>query len=153
MVSTSLRKGGSEILLVFDEEIDISTLKVNLESGIEIQSTELDLQHRSLRLRLAEPLEGEDKLELAGVKDRAQQANQIETLSLRIEPPFWPTSRGGLAFVFQTANAPNLVWDSELGAETAVQLSSRGLARLDSRYSLLPGGGSFAARLMPFRIP
>jgi hypothetical protein len=145
VVSTSLRQGGREILVAFDEEIDIARSTALLSSGIEIQDSRLGAQNRRLHLRVAESIESADQLTLTGVRDRAQQPNEAGIVQVPIEPPFWPSSREGLALVFQTANAPNLVHDADLAADTAVQLEPRGLARLDPSFALLPSGGFFAA--------
>lgn len=145
VVSASLLEDGREISVVFDEAVEISELVVKLDSGIEIERTGLDRQDQRLRLRLANPIDEEDRLELSGVRDTAQQPNEIQPLSLPIELPLWPTRRDGLVFLFRTANAPNLVQDAEMAAATAVQLEPRGRARLDYRFSLLPSGGFFAA--------
>ena len=145
VVSLSLLDGGQEVAVVFDEAVEISGLAAQLGSAIEIQKTRLDRNDHRLRLRLADAIVREDRLELSGVRDIAQRPNEIEALDLPIKPSFWPSNPEGLVFLYQSANAPNLVYDAEVGATTAVQLRHHGRARLDHRFSLLPSGGFFRA--------
>jgi hypothetical protein len=144
-LSTQLLENGLQIAVVFDEEIRSDELSAHLESGIEIQDWNLDRGGTRLLLHLADPIRQPDRLELRNILDRAQRPNRLSTISLEVEPPYWPSNRQGLVFVWQTGNSPNLLFDQNLQAETAVQLGPRGLARLDSNFSLLPSGGSFVA--------
>jgi hypothetical protein len=145
VVRVYLRHGGRSVSVAFDEPVDIDGLEARLDSGVEIVEIEIDRQRRRLDLNLERELDGPDRLHLAGVRDLARQPNAIEPLELTIDPATWPSRSEGLRLLFQTANAPNLVYDEELEGDTATQLQRRGLARLDHRFSLLPSGGSFVA--------
>jgi Concanavalin A-like lectin/glucanases superfamily len=61
------------------------------------------------------------------------------------DPAAWPNDRRGLVFLWQTGDAPNLVYDPELGADVSYPLESRGRARLDHDYAMVLDGGAFVA--------
>lgn len=142
-LAVSLLARGRELVVAFDEPIQITRLEATLESGHRIDDYLLDHEDRRLRLQLAEPLTRADRLHLAGITDRAQHPNSMAPAVLAVEPPLWPASREGLIFLWQTGDAPNLVFDPALGAEAATILSPRGAARLDPFFAMDPHGGSF----------
>ncbi len=99
---------------------------------------------RTLVVRLAGPLRAADRLTVSGVRDRAQRPNLMAATTLEVEPPAWPASRDGLVFLWETADAANLVADPELGADRAYTLAASGGARLDANFAMVADGGSFA---------
>ena len=145
LLSTSLHRNGEEIVAVFDEAIDISGLDARLESGILVGAAELDRENRRLRLRLAEALTTSDVLVLQGITDRALVPNPLPPTERVIELPTWPATRDSLTLLWETADAVNLLYDPTLDAETAVTMTPRGRARLDSFFRMLPAGGRFEA--------
>lgn len=145
VVAVSLLGNGREVAVVFDEPIDIRQLAARLESGVGVSEPRLDTDDRRLRLRLAAPIRGEDRLVLEGIQDRAQRPNRMPVTPLAVAPPWWPADRRGLAFLWETGDAPNLLYDPALGSESAVILEAKGTARLDNDFALLPAGGRFAA--------
>lgn len=142
-VSATARAGGTELIVAFDEEIDGAGADLALASGGEIAGREVGADGRSLVVRLAEPLAAPDRLAISGVRDRAQRANLMAPATLAIDPPAWPVSRDGLVFVWESADAANLVPDPELGADRAYTLTARGEARLDAGFAMIATGGSF----------
>lgn len=145
VISVSLLQNGQEIVILFDEPTEITQLEARLESGILLAGQALDRDARRLRVQLREPIRTRDRLVLSGVADRAQRPNVLAATALTIDPPRWPADRRGLTFLWETGDAPNLLYDPEIEAETAIILSPRGSARLDQNLTLAPNGGSFEA--------
>ena len=116
---------------------------VALASGAGVAGWEPGADGRSLRVSLSEPLRRPDRLVLSAVRDRAQRVNTLERAELEVEPPAWPASREGLVFLWETADAANLVPDAELGADRAYTPTAAGRARLDSAFAMVVDGGSF----------
>ena len=144
-LSTQLLRNGFEIAVLFDEKISIAEFTAQLESGLQILGSRLDRGKTRLRIQVQEPIRAPDRLRLRNIEDRAQRPNRLVEVEIEVEPPRWPSDARGLVFVWQTGDSPNLLFDEELQAETAVILNPRGLARLDSHFALLPQGGSFVA--------
>ena len=142
-LAVSLLSNGQEIAVAFDEPVQITELEATLESGSRIDGHLLDHNDRRLRLQLAQPLVKADQLRLAGITDQAQRPNPMAPTVLAVEPPLWPANRDGLVFVWQTGDAPNLLFDPQLDSETATVLTARGAARLDPFFAMAPHGGSF----------
>ena len=145
VLSSSLHRNGEEIVTVFDEAIDVSALDASLDSGISIATVELDRDHRRLRLRLTETLSTSDVLTLTGITDRAQNPNPLPVTRQTIELPTWPVTFDSLTLLWETGDAVNLLYDPDLDAETAVTMTPRGTARLDSLFRMVPAGGRFEA--------
>lgn len=142
-LAATTRAGGVELVVEFDEPVEASSARIELASGAGIAGHEVTGDGRRLSVRLAEPLRRRDRLTLAGVRDRAQRPNTMAPATLEVEPPAWPASREGLVFLWQTADAANLVSDPELGADRAYTLTATGGARLDAAFAMLPAGGTF----------
>ena len=142
-LDATARAGGEVLVVAFDEEIDAAEARAELAGGGGIDSLAAGADGRSLVVRLAEPLGAPDRLSVSGVRDRAQRPNVMAPATLGVELPAWPVSRDGLVFVWETADAANLVPDSELGIDRAYTLTARGAARLDADFAMVPADGSF----------
>ena len=62
---------------------------------------------------------------------------------LPIEPPAWPATRAGLAFLWQDAAAENRVDDPKLEIDRAFSVEPKGRARLDEQGRMVLTGGWF----------
>ncbi|MCP4200586.1 MAG: PKD domain-containing protein [bacterium] len=144
-VRVLLREEGRAVIVQFDEEIRADRPKVRLESGVKVAKWSLGSERRSLVIELTEALDGFDRLHLEGIGDRAQRTNWTEPLTVEIEPPLWPSDRRGLAFLWETGEAHNLVWDSELESERSSSLEASGRAFLDHNFAMVLDGGIFIA--------
>ena len=67
-----------------------------------------------------------ERLVLVNLRDRAQQPNVAPELTVALEPPLWPSNESELAFLWQTADAANLVRDREGGVDRAPTLEAVG---------------------------
>lgn len=135
-----------ELLVRFDEPVEPTRLTAELASGTAVTGHRLDDDGRALVLSLAAPLDGPDVLHLAGLSDRAQVPNAMAAATVVVPAPLWPSDRGGLAFLWQTADAANLVEHPEHGGETTYPLTPHGRARLDRHQAMvLDGEGWFTA--------
>ena len=143
VLSISVRRHGREIVIVFDEAIDVSAMIARLQSGSTLSRHSLDREGHRLILHLADSLRSADHLELIGVTDRAQRPNTLPDTILNIEPALWPASHERIEFLWESGEAANLLFDPTLDAETAVTLTPRGKAHLGSTFAMRPGGGWF----------
>lgn len=134
---------GSTVDVEFDEPIEApSGATVRFESGRSLVGWRVGEAGRTLEIELAAPFEGVDRLQLAGVTDRARPANPMQPEVLDVGPPLWPVERDGLVFVWESGDAPNLVPTGD-GAEQAVSLEADGRARLDHHWRMILDGGRF----------
>jgi len=143
ILSSSLRHHGTKIVVVFDEAIETSQMISRLASATPIAGHTIEDDGHRLALQLAKPLHAADTLHLSGITDRAQTPNRLGATQIEIEPAVWPAYREGLVFLWETGDAPNLLFDPELGAETAVTLTAKGTARFDSAFAMQPAGGHY----------
>lgn len=145
VVEVEVRRAGVEVVVRFDEPVEVSGAEAALASRRPIAALRAGEDGRSLVLELGEQLHAADRLRLSGINDRAQRANALEPVEVEVPAPAWPTARDVVVFAWETANRPNLVFDTLLGADRAVVLEARGRGRLDHDHALVLGGGSFAA--------
>ena len=137
--------GGRRLVVRFDEEVSFEEPRLSLASGLTVSSWQPGDDGRSLIVDLEGEVTGFDRLRLDGVFDRAQTPNRMAAVELDVEPPSWPSERRGLAFLWQTESAPNLVYDPESDSEQAVTLEPRGRARFDHDFRMVLGDGAFEA--------
>lgn len=145
IVSTALEDLGSTVVVRFDEPIALARPAFSLDSGIGVRSWSLTADGRGVALALAEPIGRPDRLALEGIDDRAQRPNRMAQTVVDLEPPRWPSDRRGLVFLWETAAAPNLVFDAGLEVERACVLEPSGRARLDHDFAMRLAGGMFTA--------
>jgi len=134
---------GTEVTLRFNEPIDVEGATWVLKSGVSVRSFEqLDDDHELL-LRLDQPLETVDSLEIDGIRDRSSTPLAMPRTMLNLVPASWPVNRQGLILMWESGNAANLVIDEDKGVEESVVLQAHGRARLDRDWALTPNGGRF----------
>ena len=144
VLSAGLR-GERELVVLFDEPIQAGRASARLDSGTPIQGTSVGSDGKSLVLKLASTLKGQDTLHLGGVADRAQRPNTLSTQALGIQPTLWPTNHDGLVFLFETADKPNLVPSAGGRPARSYALHPRGRARLNHDQAMVLTGGAFLA--------
>lgn len=143
VVQTVLRAAGRRVVVHFDEPVDPAGAKAKLASGIEIASIGGTEDGRGVVVELARPVTAADRLELSGVTDRADTPHPMAPAVLPIEPPAWPATRAGLAFLWQDAAAENRIDDPELEIDRAFSVEPKGRARLDEQGRMVLTGGWF----------
>ncbi len=143
--AVELRRRGAELVVHFDEEVEVAGARARLDSGTPLSAPRLDADRRGVVFEPATPIRRPDRLRLEGVVDRAGRPNPMAPAELAVEPPLWPTSREGLVFLWETGDAPNLVFDPAVGAERAATLKPTGSARLDHDFAMALDGGAFVA--------
>ena len=144
VADVSVRQG-REVVIRFDEEVDLQAAEATLDSGLPIDRLQPGTDGRSLVVALAGELETFDTLRLDGVRDRAQRPNAMPGVELEIAPPFWPVDRRGLLFLWDTQDAANEVEDPETGRFSTSRLTPRGRAFLDRHQAMELAGGLFFA--------
>lgn len=144
-VQAVLRGGGRRIEVRFDEGVSVEKAKASLESGAPVRNLEVDATGRTVLVELGTRVSEADTLRLVGVTDRAGRPHVMKPASLAVEPPRWPVDRRGLVFLWETAEAPNLVHDPKQEIDRAWSLESRGRARLDEQHRMVLDGGYFVA--------
>lgn len=140
-VLDALLRGGREIVVRFDEPIQLREPALALASGAAIQSWKAD--GSTLIVQLATKLRATDELRLDGIYDRAPRPNRMEAQTIAVRPLTWPTNRAGLVFLWQTGNSPNLVLDPRTNTRRTYEGRPRGRAMLDRHYAIELAGGSF----------
>ncbi|HLE83808.1 MAG TPA: LamG-like jellyroll fold domain-containing protein, partial [Thermoanaerobaculia bacterium] len=141
-----LRRLGLEVVVPFDEEVDLRAPQIAFASGREVSGWRAGEDGRSLVVTVAGKIDRSDRLRLGGeILDRASRPNRMEPAELPISPPSWPSERADLVFLWRTADAPNQVFDDRIGQERACNLEPRGRARLDSAFRMHLRDGAFTA--------
>ena len=136
---------GDAVRVDFDEPVALDEPQFALASDLGVERWSLSEDGRGLTLQLAERLHSGDALRLEGIVDRQQAPNRMAPTEIELAPPLWPSRRENLVFLWQTADAPNLVYDSALEADRTTLLESRGRARLDRDYAMVLSEGAFTA--------
>ncbi len=144
VADVSVRQG-REVVIRFDEEVDLEAAEAELASELPIDRLRPGTDGRSLIVALAGELETFDTLRLNGVRDRAQRPNAMPGVELEIAPPLWPVDRRGLLFLWDTQDAANEVEDPETGRFSTSRLTPRGRAWLDRHQAMELAGGLFFA--------
>lgn len=146
VVEVSVRSAARELEVVFDEPVRLTGgFRAVLGSGTPVTGRRLESADRRLVLALGAALDAADTLRLTGVTDRAQRPNPMPPRDVAVAPPTWPSDRRALAFLWQTGEQPNEVFDPELRADVADPLAPRGRARLDRFHRMVLGGGWYVA--------
>ncbi|MEW6366496.1 MAG: LamG-like jellyroll fold domain-containing protein [Acidobacteriota bacterium] len=136
-------RGNRQIIVTFDEPVDVSTARLKLESGAALSTPSAGESDRTLVATVARDISTGDWLLIEGVRDRAQRPNTMAPARLRVPPPTWPSVRNDLVFLWENAKQPNLVTDEEGSTERACSVTAHGPARYDRNYAMQPAGGSF----------
>jgi alginate O-acetyltransferase complex protein AlgJ len=146
VVEVSVRSAARELEVVFDEPVRLTGgFRAALGSGTAIAGQRLESAGRRLVLSLGAALAQADTLRLDGVTDLAQRPNPLPAGAIAVAPPTWPSDRRALAFLWQTGDQPNEVFDAELRADVADPLTPHGRARLDRFHRMVLGGGWYTA--------
>lgn len=145
VLGAELRGGGSRIVVRFSEPVDMTSARVELDPADALESWEASEGGRSLEVRLARSLDAGGRLRLFDVTDRAQRPNRLEPTWIEVAAPSWPSSREELAFLWQTDDRENLVFDPTTGKERAYPLEAVGRAFLDHDYAMRADGGYWLA--------
>ena len=132
-----------EVRVLFDEPVDVESARASLQRGGELSPIGLRDHDRVWVLRLAKPLDQPDRLTVRGVADRAQTPNVLETSTVVVTPPRWPSRRDGLVFLWQTKGYANRVVDPATGREEPTLLEPFGRAWTDRHGAAVLRGGSY----------
>lgn len=138
----ALLESPQEILVAFDEPVDLSKVRVELQSKAEIARHVAGDDGRSLRISLKNPLAAADTLLVEGAADLAQQPHAMEPARFALQPRLWPASRDGLGFLWENAKARNIVRDPQTGDLSAYSLSLRDRAWYDRNNAAVFDGGN-----------
>jgi hypothetical protein len=134
-------RGGREVVVEFDEPIDIS--RVRLTGAIPIAAKRVERQR--LILTLASELKQETTFGLSGISDLAQRPNTLAATNVVVHPLEWPADRNGLVFAWRTAAVPLNAVNPATGKPVVSKLTRRNAARLDHDSAMLLNGGSCVA--------
>jgi hypothetical protein len=125
---------------------------VRLASGAPVAGIASGELPSELRVLLAAPLAAADVLEIEGVTDRGGQPREMAAARVPVEASAWPGRGEGLAFLFETEEAPNLARDVDTGHTRAFSLVAHRGARFDANGALRPMGGWFEVEQVPARL-
>lgn len=139
VLGAALQGGGRQIVVGFSEPVRLEEPRVTLSSGLAVSGWRLGEGGLTLVVGVAGEVGDAERIRLAGIVDRAEAPNPLEPAWVPVAPPSWPATRDGLAFLWHTADRPNLVVDPEAGLERSFPLTPRGRARLDRRSAMVLG--------------
>lgn len=114
-----------------------------------VLGTQFSLMKQGNQTRL-EVLEG--RVSLAAIKGGSSQIvgsgqfGMASPTGVLVGNLFWPTTREGLAFLFETQDRGNLVRELSTGRLRSCRLTPRGISHLNSNFALTLHGGSYVAR-------
>jgi hypothetical protein len=136
-------QGDREVVVEFDESINIVKLRLNAPQGIGITGKRAEKQR--LILTLASELKQETTFGLSGVSDLAQKPNTLASTNVVVHPLEWPTDRNGLVFIWRTAAVAVNALNPATGSSAISKINRRNAARLDHNSAMLLNGGSCVA--------
>ncbi len=136
-------QGDREVVVEFDEPIDISRMSLTAPQGIQIAARRVEKQR--LRLTLSSELKQEITLGLSEIRDLAQRPNTLASTNVVVRPLEWPADRKGLVFAWRTAAVPVNAVNPDTGKPVASKLTRRDAARLDHDSAMVLNGGSCIA--------
>lgn len=142
-VQAVLLQGDRDVVVEFDEPIQIDRMRIEAPSGIRVTAKRAEKQR--LILTLAAELKQETTLELQGISDLAQRPNTLSATNVVVHPIEWPTARAGLVFAWRTAASPVNAVNPENRQPSVGKVTRRNAARLDHNSALLLSAGSCAA--------
>lgn len=135
----------------FSEGVQLQNAAISLENGGPVAGWTLDPEGLHLLVALKAPVLADDWLHLNGVRDRAQVPNGLEPDRIALERPTWPANLNDLALLWETGVAPNLLYNSEVGAVQPFAASAEGMARLDRNGAMKFTGGYFHSASADFQ--
>jgi hypothetical protein len=136
-------QGDRDVVVEFDEPIDVAQLRVEVPKGIQVAAHRAERQR--LILTLASELKQQATIGLAQIRDLAQQPNTLAGTNVVVHPLEWPTDRNALVFAWRTAAHAVSAVDPATGKPAIIQLTRRNAARLDHNSAVVLDGGSCVA--------
>jgi len=133
------------VRVTFNERVQLNSAEVSLGSGRKVKGFSLNPDGTELTVELVEPLIKIDVLVLRGVFDLAASPNPMTRARVPVIPSLWPTNRGGLVLLWETARAPNIYYNARAKAFRSIDLNAMGPARPDRLGAMTFTGGLFAA--------
>ena len=140
-----MRDGGRRVELEFDEPVSLAAASARLSSGNPVARLETAAEGRVVVAVLEREITTEDRLTLDGLTDMAQVPNRAQTLQIPLELPGWPAATDGLAFLWETANSPNAIFDAAAATDRTFSLERTGGALLDRDFAMVLDHGVFEA--------
>lgn len=130
-------RGADEIVVTFDEPVRERAGKARLESGVKVRDWRWEDGGRRVVLVTERRIEGEDRLTLEDLRDRAQKPNKMEKARLAVHPAAWPSDRTGLVVGWRAGEA------TAAGGGRSYEMARRGSAATDWEGALQLGGGAY----------
>ena len=127
------------LLVTFTEPVDITKASFKLQSGLAITKVSLAPNDPgSVQLQLKQPLKKADRLQISGVRDRAQSPNSIKPISVALQPQTWPANTSGMVLNWRDGR------NGCIGPGGARwQPEAIGAVGFDSSWALRTAGGVF----------
>ena len=125
------------VALDFNEPIEAGAVRVE---GLDAASVGVDTDQRRLLIRARQPIQELLRLEVAGLRDLAQVANEAPTLTIDIDPTLWPIEQESTLLTWTGVGGWNTI-RSGAGETEAVEVARRGTATPTSGGGLRTNGG------------
>ena len=130
-----------EVAISFSEPMNLEHAKYSLASGTRIERAEPGAGGRMVRLFLAARLTKDDRVHIEGATDLAQKPNPLAGADVTVKASFWPDNPARSAFVWETADKPNLVRDPFSGEMHSFTTEWRYRSWKDHDYAMVCDGG------------
>ncbi|HUU90428.1 MAG TPA: LamG-like jellyroll fold domain-containing protein [Phycisphaerae bacterium] len=130
-----------ELIVTFDEPVQLKDVKVELESKIGIEKVSAGESGRTLHILLAQRPRQNDWLTIDNVTDLAQHPSKMEKTRLAIPVSPWPTNMKDLICLWQTGDKPNTIRDPFTNEVRTATPNLSGLTWLDRNQALVFDGG------------
>jgi hypothetical protein len=100
----------------------VAAAKVTLASGTAATKLSLDSEGSGIIAEFAAPLGAKETLTVVGVTDGAQAPNEMTAATAQVASD-WPSNRAGLSYLWQNAQARNVIMDEQIGLPITTALS------------------------------
>ncbi len=123
----------------FTEPVDITHARFSLQSGIAVtKATPLPNDPSSVSLQLKQPLKKADRLQITGVRDRAQAPNAIKPTTIAVHPQSWPANPAGIVVSWRDGKVGCTGPEGKRWQPEAI-----GAVTYDSSWAIRTAGGIF----------
>ncbi len=137
-----LRDRGTALRVRFDEPMQtVPTAGVDTDPPGTVVDWRLEDGGRTLHAALSREVREDLRLRLRGFTDQAQVPNPLAADWIELLPASWPVTERDLLFAWENERAPNLVFDSALGADRSSTLITSGRAYPNRDHALVLDGG------------
>ena len=135
----------ANLVVNFDEQVQLKDAKVSLKSGTPVKSWKLTPYRAGLVLELGGKIEKDDSLLIEGVYDMAQVPKPLAADAIPVKRPAWPANRSSLVFLWEGKDKQNFQRDTDNKGFTSTQMRIKSTARYATFGQMSLEGGIILA--------